>query len=36
VPEPGTWALMLLGFGGIGLALRRGRRRGKPALMQIA
>jgi hypothetical protein len=36
LPEPGTWALMLLGFGGIGLALRRGRRRGKPALMQVA
>ncbi len=25
VPEPGTWALMLLGFGGLGLALRRRR-----------
>lgn len=36
VPEPSTWALMLLGFGGIGIALRRGRRRNKPALMQIA
>ena len=36
VPEPATWGLMLLGFGGMGLALRRGRRRGKPALMQIA
>ena len=23
VPEPGTWGLMLLGFGGIGLAMRR-------------
>jgi hypothetical protein len=33
VPEPGTWALMLLGFGGIGLAMRRRRR---PALAQIA
>jgi hypothetical protein len=36
LPEPGTWALMLLGFGGVGLALRRGRRRRKPTLMQIA
>lgn len=34
VPEPGTWALMLLGFGGIGVAMRR--RRGQPTLMQIA
>ncbi len=36
VPEPATWALMLLGFGGIGMALRRSRRRGNQALMQIA
>ena len=36
VPEPATWGLMLLGFGGIGMALRRSRRRGKRALMQIA
>ena len=35
-PEPSTWALMLLGFGGIGMAMRRSRRRGKQALMQIA
>jgi len=26
VPEPGTWALMILGFGGIGAALRARRR----------
>jgi len=26
VPEPGTWAMMLLGFGGIGFAVRRDRR----------
>lgn len=36
VPEPATWAMMLLGFGGIGMALRRSRRRGKQPLMQIA
>jgi hypothetical protein len=35
VPEPSSWALMLLGFGGIGMALRRNRKR-NPALMQIA
>jgi hypothetical protein len=33
VPEPATWALMILGFGGIGFALRRRRR---PALAQLA
>lgn len=26
VPEPGTWALMLVGFGGLGLAMRARRR----------
>lgn len=26
VPEPGTWAMMLLGFGGIGYSLRRRRK----------
>ena len=33
VPEPATWALMLLGFAGMGFALRRGR---KQNLMQLA
>jgi hypothetical protein len=32
VPEPSTWAMMLLGFGGMGLAMRRRRRNG--TLMQ--
>lgn len=27
VPEPGTWAMLLLGFAGVGVALRRSRRR---------
>ena len=35
VPEPATWGLMLLGFAGVGMALRRSRKRGT-ALMQIA
>jgi hypothetical protein len=34
VPEPATWAMMILGFGGIGFAMRRRR---KPALLsQVA
>jgi hypothetical protein len=31
VPEPSTWAMMILGFGGIGFMAYR--RRSKPALM---
>lgn len=34
VPEPATWAMMLLGFGGIGMAMRR--RRSTRELMQVA
>jgi len=33
VPEPATWAMMLLGFAGIGFAVRKQR---KPSLTQIA
>jgi len=35
VPEPSTWAMMLLGFGGIGVAMRRGRKQ-TAALRQVA
>lgn len=35
VPEPATWAMMLLGFGGIGMAMRRGRKQ-TGRLLQIA
>lgn len=34
VPEPGTWAMMLIGFGGMGVALRR--RRKLSTIAQIA
>lgn len=34
VPEPGTWALMLLGFGGVGYSMRRRRR--SDGILQIA
>ena len=33
VPEPATWAFMLLGFGGMGVAMRRRRKQG---LTQLA
>ena len=33
VPEPATWAMMLLGFGAIGLSMRKRRR---PVLAQVA
>lgn len=36
VPEPSTWALMLLGFGGMGVAMRRNRRRSAALLTQMA
>ncbi|HJP69050.1 MAG TPA: PEPxxWA-CTERM sorting domain-containing protein [Sphingomicrobium sp.] len=35
VPEPATWAMMLLGFAGIGIAVRRSRRTSED-LMQLA
>jgi hypothetical protein len=31
VPEPATWATMLIGFGAVGTAMRRGRRNRGPA-----
>ena len=31
VPEPGTWMMMILGFGGIGLSMRRARRKEQTA-----
>jgi hypothetical protein len=32
VPEPGTWMLMILGFGAIGSVMRRRARTGRPTL----
>lgn len=36
VPEPSTWAMMLLGFGAAGLAMRRSRRRTGDVVSQLA
>jgi hypothetical protein len=35
VPEPATWAMMLLGFGGIGFTMRRGKKQ-NGRLLQVA
>ena len=35
VPEPATWAMMMVGFGGIGAALRRRRQHASPALAYL-
>lgn len=34
VPEPGTWALMLVGFGAVGVSMRR--RRSEREIAQMA
>jgi hypothetical protein len=36
LPEPATWAMMIMGFGATGVAMRRSRRRKKTLLPQIA
>jgi hypothetical protein len=36
VPEPGTWAMMLLGFGAMGFAVRRSRKSESKPLAQLA
>ncbi len=35
VPEPGTWAMMLIGFGAVGAAMRRSRRKDSK-ILQLA
>ncbi len=32
VPEPATWAMMLIGFGAVGSAMRRSRRKASEVL----
>lgn len=36
VPEPGTWAMMLFGFGAIGFAMRRRKSTGQNSRVRIA
>ena len=36
VPEPGTWAMMLLGMGAVGWALRRNREAGGARRLSLA
>ncbi len=36
VPEPATWAMMLMGFGATGVAMRRTRRRQAKSIAQFA
>lgn len=35
VPEPGTWAMMLIGFGAIGVGMRRRRRTGRTLMQAV-
>ncbi len=36
LPEPSTWAMMLIGFGAVGFGLRRRKGEGKPARIRLA
>jgi hypothetical protein len=33
VPEPSTWAMLLLGFGGVGFGAYRRTKKGSPAIV---